>query len=176
MKLIKSALMLVLMAAASNAATINVTAGLPTQGLVVTTDGLARPNQLVAVGNFGGGVFTSFGTPILDTGKINGQFVATGPTSLNGLPVHLFVGSGTTIANSAEFIILSNNGNPLFPADVTGIAATTFAATLSSVLTVVTSQSAQLLPNNTINFVAIPEPSTMLLGALGALGLLRRRR
>lgn len=175
MKYIKTLLLGVFLSGFANAATVNITSGLTTQGITVTSNGSALTNFLVAAGNWNGSVFTVFGSPIIDTGKISGQIVATSPTSLNGLAVHLFIGSGTTIANSSEFIIVGRTTSVLFPADVTGTGSATFAATAGSFLTTQTATNA-VIDGNTIAFTAIPEPSIALLGALGVFGLVRRRR
>ena len=175
-KLVKLLIATLLSSAFAGAATINLSAGLPSQGITTTVDGVASTQHLLAVGNFSEGVFTIFGSAIVDTDKLNGQFVATGPTSLNGLAVHLFVGSGSTVENSEQFVILANTtSNPLFPADVTGTGATTYIASQGSQLSIVSSNNASLT-GNVIDFTAVPEPSVAILGALGALGLIRRRR
>jgi hypothetical protein len=175
MKIIKALLLSAIFSSFASGATVNITSGLTTQGVTVTSGGLAVTSFYVAAGNWNGSVFTQFGNGFVDTDKINGQIIATSPTSLNGLPVHLFIGSGSSIANSAEFIIVGRTTSVLFPADVTGTGSATFAATSGAVLETLTATGASV-EGNTINFVPIPEPSTALLGLLGVAGLIRRRR
>jgi hypothetical protein len=175
MKIIKSLILAASLCGFASGATVNISSGLTTQGVTVTSNSLAVTNFLVAVGNWNGTTFTQFGSSFIDSEKINGQVIATSPTSLNGLPVHLFIGSGTTTANSSEFIIVGRTTSVLFPADVTGTGSATFNATSGAVLQTLTSSNASVV-GNTINFAPVPEPSVALLGALGVLGLVRRRR
>lgn len=169
--------------AAANAATVTVTAGFGTQGLNVTNSGVAATSFAVTVGNLSGGVFTQFSTTIIDTGKVNGVFTAQAPSSLNGLAIHLLVadstfafGAGQTLPATGSYVILTTSPTATnFPADVAAAGGPSFNAALGSGLAQIASSNATFTPGtSTINLV--PEPSSALLGALGALGLLRRRR
>lgn len=175
MKLIKTLLIAGLLSSFASAATINITSGLTTQGVTVTSGGLATTGHFLAAGNWNGTLFTQFGAGIQDDAKINGQIIATSPTSLNGLPVHLFIGNGTSVETSTSYIIVGRTTSVLFPADVTGTGSATFSVVSGAVLTNQTSVNAEIV-GNTINFTPIPEPSTALLGLLGIAGLIRRRR
>jgi hypothetical protein len=183
MKLLKISLILGTLATAVNAATVTVTAGFGTQGFSVTTDGSTSLSSfLVAVGGYSGGVFTPF-TSVADSGKVSGVLTATSPSSLNSQVLNLFVGNGTTVADSTQYVILSPNAGTTFPSDVTQATGVTYAATLGSGQTLVTSVGATWSANKTLGGGAgaglitfVPEPSSALLGAIGALGLLRRRR
>jgi hypothetical protein len=184
MKLLKIGVILGSLVGMSNAATITVTQGFGAQGLVVTSNGIVSlPNFFVGVGGFteGSTTFTHFGTSILDTGKVNGVFEATSPASLQNRVINLFVGDAATLANSFSWVLLSSTVS--FPPDVTEATGVTFNATVGNNLTLVGSQNATWSPALTLGPVAgngmitfIPEPSAALLGAFGALGLLRRRR
>lgn len=181
MKKLNLLLALGLLTGASQAATITVTSGTPTQGLTVLVDTVVPTNFNVAVGSWNSltSTFTQFGATVVDTAKVNGVFAATEPTSVNGQVIHVFVGTGTTSANSSAWMIFRSNSNTAFPADVTGTGAVTFAASLASNLTIVASDGRSSFggaaPNN-LNLVTVPEPSTALLGLLGVAGLIRRRR
>jgi hypothetical protein len=183
MKLLKISLILGCLSTLANSATITVSAGFGTQGIVVTTNGTTSvPSFFVAVGNYSSGVFTPFGG-VTDTAKVSGVITSTSPTSLNSQVINLFVGSGNSIASSTNYLILSPNAGTTFPSDVTQATGVTYAATLGVNQTLVTSSGATWSGNTTLGGGAgagmitfVPEPSAALLGAVGALGLLRRRR
>lgn len=163
----------------AKAATVTVTAGFGAQGLSVYNGPASlATNFYVAVGNYSGGSFTQFSTTIEDTGKVNGVFTAQAPVSLNGLPVHLWVGTGPIGAADTSFVILSANVGTAFPPDVAAAGGPTFNAALGSNLSVVTTSEGAVFDGaaNSITLVPIPEPSVALLGALGVVGLMRRRR
>ena len=114
-------------------------------------------------------------------GTITGAFAGTGggnASLFNGKQIYFVIGNASTRLASTDFAIFTSATNILFPADVTGSG--TAAVTLSSVTNSV------VLPNggseidttrDQIRMVTpVPEPSAALLGAFGALGLLRRRR
>ena len=159
---------------AVNAATITVSAGFGVQGLSVTLDGSAADSFLVSVGNWDGSSFTMFGDAVTDVDKVNAVITAGGPSSLNGLAVHLMVAD----TQNRSFVILSSNAGTSFPPDVAAAGGTTFNAALGSGLSLVATDSNSTFDStgNAINLVAVPEPSVAILGALGALGLIRRRR
>jgi len=183
MKLVKCALGVILLAASSQAATVIVSQGFgATQGLVVTNQGVALASFTIAVGTYSAGTFSVFGSAITDTGKVNAAGIgATGPSSFNSQIINLFVGNGPVNDPATQYVVLRTNANTAFPADVSGTGSSTFNAALGSGLTLVAntpnaqwSPTATASAGGTINFV--PEPSAALLGAIGALGLLRRRR
>ena len=188
-KIINFAFSFALACGFANAATITISAGFGAQGIHVTEDGINALGSvespfLVSVGGYEESTYTQFANVIQDiTPKINGGITGTAPTSLNGKLIHLFVGNGTTVENSTSYVILS--GSAAFPTDVTVATGVTFLATVGSNLTLVDSSNANWFPaltlggeagNGYIQFGLIPEPSAALLGAIGALGLLRRRR
>jgi hypothetical protein len=184
MKLLSSIFAAALCLSAAQAATITVSSGLTSQGFLVTDGGQATAGHFVAVGNFNTltGVFTVFGSAVADTAKVNTSpgIAATGPSTFNGTIIDVFVGLGNSIESSgAKWVVLRSNANTAFPADVSGTAAVTFAATLPTTVSIIGRGDAGngfglSGTTNTINMV--PEPSTALLGLLGIAGLIRRRR
>jgi len=101
----------------------------------------------------------------------------------SGKNIYAFAGNGTTFANSTELLVLKSasfftDAQDAIPTAQTvtltpGTASLLFGLNALSVKT--TSTDASATPGwNTAT--VIPEPSAALLGALGALGLLRRRR
>lgn len=116
-------------------------------------------------------------------GTITGSFVGTGGGSaslFNGKQIYFVVGNGSTRANSTEFAILTTATSVLFPADVT--TSSTASVTFSSINNSVVLANAGLEDANgtardlIVLAAPVPEPSVALLGALGVLGLVRRRR
>lgn len=95
--------------------------------------------------------------------------------------MYVFIGNGTTYANSTEVLVLRTSF--LFNASQTGptafvntITTGNSSALLGTVVADVRTTSADTSVTPGWRTGAIPEPSAALLGALGALGLLRRRR
>jgi hypothetical protein len=185
MKLLKISLLIGSLATLSNAATITVSAGFGAQGIAVSYNGTDPVTSfLVAVGSYSGGIFTSFGS-VIDSGKVSGVITSTAPTSLNSQVIHLFVGNGPTVANSSAWVILTPNVGTTFPSDVTQATGVTYAATVGTNQTLVAAsilswapqgQLGSLTGGNGLIYIPVPEPSSALLGAIGALTLLRRRR
>ena len=179
MKLLKLAALLGCMTVAGSAATITVTQGFGAQGILVTSDGAtAVPSFVWAVGNYTGDVWTQFGAAVPDTDKINGAVTAMEPASLNSQVIHLWVGMGAA-GSDADFttpwVILRHNTSTAFPPDVALSGSTTLNASNGANMVVVASSD----PGNVIdgNFLTIvPEPSAALLGLIGLLGFIRRRR
>lgn len=184
MKLLKLLAAVGLLSASAQAVTIQISAGIPSQGFTPTNNGTVITNFFYAVGNWNSetSTFSVFGAPVADTGEIGGISVdATGPASFNNQQIHLFIGTGADIAASGNtWVVLdSTSATAVFPADVSVPGSATFGATTSGVVTVLASgQEVSFTQNGTagqfLNFV--PEPSAALLGLLGAVGLLRRRR
>jgi hypothetical protein len=116
-------------------------------------------------------------------GTIVGAFAGIGganPSKFNNKQIYVVVGNAATALASTHWAIMTTTTNILFPADVT----TSSTATISfgSIANSVMVPNAGTEIDNTspvkdrIALVGVPEPSAALLGALGALGLLRRRR
>ncbi len=196
MKSVKCLALLISLSALSNAATVTVSSGLATQGFTPYVAGAVLPNFFFSVGSYSlvSTTWTQFGNALADTLKVGGAggIAATSPTSLNGSIVDLFVGTGNSIASSTAWVVLRPSATTAkFPADVTGTGSVTLAATVptgATGWTIIASGVAAgdpaasfggttpLVGGTILNLNNVPEPSAALLGALGALGLLRRRR
>lgn len=188
MKSVKLIMALGLITGAAQAATITVSAGLPAQGVTPLSTGLVVANFFSAVGTWDAGTssFTTFATSLADTGEVSNAFTATGPSTFNGAVIALFVGTGNSIATSGtNWAVFTSTANTLFPPDVSAATGVTFSATTPAALNVVGrgnplgAFTAGGVSTNNFSFdgiAVIPEPSAALLGAIGALGLLRRRR
>ena len=105
----------------------------------------------------------------------------TGANALIGRALYVFVGNGPTLETSTEFALkqiavlaadepLENDylANPIGGATPIIGSFDTFTGDVLS--------NGGTVTYTTLKLEAIPEPSTVLLGAIGALGLLRRRR
>ncbi len=180
MKLIKSIVLSLLAAAGmASAATVTLAPGFGT-GIIVTADGVNTP-YTVTIGGFEGGIFTQFGSAsnsFTSGTKLGGAYAATGPDSLNGDRVFIRIDIG-----AGRFGIFQTTGTApsgFFPSDVTSALLSSTANVNNTGQLVIASsggvQSVAFGSANNINFVAIPEPSTALLGLLGVAGLIRRRR
>ena len=111
------------------------------------------------------------------------QTGGTGDTFQNK-NMYVFIGSGATFAASGEFLVLkttftfdpAESGPTAFLKTITAANATPlFGSAVANVFTT-TADASQTPGWQTASFGAVPEPSAALLGAIGALGLLRRRR
>lgn len=187
MKLIKLIFASLLVAVgAAKAATVTLAPGFGT-GIIVTTNGANTP-YTVTIGGFEGGVFTQFGlvgeataTNSFAAGvKLGGAYASAGPESLNNDRVFVRIDIG-----GGKFGIFQTTGaspTGFFPSDVTAALQSSQANVNNTSQLVVSSfggadlQSVGFSNANNINFVVVPEPSVALLGALGVLGLIRRRR
>ena len=133
-----------------------------------------------AVSNFQ--VFASVNSPTSGTtlGSVTGSFVAT-DAAFNSVALYFLIGNGTTKENSNAFAILK--GDPAgftFPATAgqpsgSGTVTLTGAA-VASPIGIAGTETDIAGGADTLVLAAIPEPSVALLGALGILGLVRRRR
>lgn len=188
LKLVKTAALACLLAGSAQAATITVSGGIgsTTNQITVRLDGVQTANHYISVGSWDGTTFTQFTAPSADTGFINGSFANTTNTGVNGQVVHVWVGltSTRTFDPSANWVLFKAINNAAFGADISSVSSAT-TVTLSNFTTAVNVAQSdsynEVLPVSGangpyINFVTVPEPSATLLGAIGALGLLRRRR
>jgi hypothetical protein len=139
--------------------------------------------------------FVNWNTSVQSTSTFN----APGPTQQRGVfsitaaardittagfdakNMYVFAGNGTTFANSDQFLILKTSftfsaadsgPTPFSKTITTGNSSVLFGTQVLDVRTTATDSSATAGWNT----AAVPEASTALLGAIGALGLLRRRR
>jgi hypothetical protein len=109
--------------------------------------------------------------------------ITVASTSFAGKNMYLFAGNGTTLANSTEFLVFRSN-NTFNAADDSVPTATTYTFRPSLGTTLWGSElpdvkTASTDASTTAGWqmaAPVPETSTSLLGALGALALLRRRR
>ncbi|MCX6876503.1 MAG: hypothetical protein NTW21_22245 [Verrucomicrobia bacterium] len=156
------------------------------------------PSDLTSVFNNWMNATTTFNSPALS--QTRGVFAATAigrtiDSDFAGKNMYVFVGNNTTYANSTEFLILKTtftfNTADSGPTPFTNTITTANSAPVTNGLasgdplyrslgTVVsdvrtTGTDVSVTPGWQ-TAVLVPETSTALLGALGALGLLRRRR
>jgi hypothetical protein len=137
---------------------------------------------IAAVGGFQELVSVTSATSGGTQGKITGSFVSTN-TAFNSVPIYFLVGNLGTKALSNEFAIFSMSPNANFPAAMGGSGATAITVGNISQINTITGAGLEVdSPAGTsdrlqlVSITPIPETSTSLLGAIGALALLRRRR
>lgn len=132
-----------------------------------------------------GGTFTAPGLTANRSTFSRAENAPVGGTQFANQLMYVFVGNGASLAASTEFLILKTAFafDPARDAIPTAETLTINTANTSVLIgTLVadvrtTGTDSSATPGwRTAALNAIPEPSTMLLGALGALGLLRRRR
>lgn len=145
---------------------------------------LAGETLVSAFSGFGSSSTGAFVAPGLTgaRGTFSRNSTGTVGTELNGDFIYLFVGNGTTFANSTEFAVLKtsltfNSADDETPTPVSLVVS----AANSTVLVGGTTSDIRVTNADgtaTLGFttVAVPEPSAALLGLLGAVGLIRRRR
>jgi len=182
-KLVKILALSACLAGVSQAATITVSAGVGTaNGLTVSLNGVVTTNQYLSVGSWNAATstFTQFASTNTDTGTINGSFVGTSPSGVNNQVIHLYVSTETGISFDASknWVLYRTSVNTAFPSDVSSTLASATAtfSNFTTAIEVANSTSYTESGTKSINFVPVPEASAALLGAIGALGLLRRRR
>ena len=146
--------------------------------------GLTASNLVSSFTGFGGAVaFNTAGTTGNRSVYTNPQGATVTGSPFAGKNVYLFAGNGTTLSNSTQFVVAKSAF--LFNAADDSLSTPTvytirpdnssilFGTPIANVLTA--STDASVTPGWQMAS-PIPEPSAALLGALGALGLLRRRR
>jgi hypothetical protein len=154
---------------------------------VFSTDGLANLSSaslIAAFAQYGNtSTFASAGT----SGN-RGLFSFTTPaiavtgSEFVGDNMYLFAGNGTSFANSTQFLVLKNTRLFLAADDASPTAIAISFAAGSTLLfganeaNVFTTSSDASTTAGWSMVAPVPEPSAALLGAIGALGLLRRRR
>lgn len=139
------------------------------------------------------GAFTLFGiTDTFNTGGAptnqrglfaHSQSATVTGTGYSGKNIYLLVGNGTSFATSTELLVLKNSSTFTDAQDAVPTAQNiNFNTTTSTLLFGVNLADVKTTGADTSvtpgwgTAIAVPEPSAALLGALGALGLLRRRR
>ena len=119
------------------------------------------------------------------TGVFTGNVTSTlgaYPTGFSGTDAYMLVGNNATIANSTAIAVYHLSGQ-VFTPTVAGVATVSINGTVAGnwlygIQVPVSQQTTVPSSNYTtgIELTSVPEPSAALLGALGVLGLLRRRR
>ena len=168
---------------------ISAGAGVVAVGVFSTDDlsGVTSSAQLLSL-------FTNFGditSPFASAGPSGArsvialsspQIAITGNASFANENMYLFVGNGTTLANSTEFLIVKSNltFNPADDESSTAIDIAfrpeTSTVLFGSVVGDVKTSNADATTTAGWQLAVVPEPSAALLGLLGAVGLIRRRR
>ena len=204
MKIATTIAMLIAAHGMSNAATIQLSKGLSpgfnatdTAGALVATTvfigtfangtaptipGNGNYTSIISSFNiFGGGPGISIGSGSLIT-NATGITSTANPTLFNGFTLYAIIANSSTLSTATQFALVNNTGaGTFFPTDITtsnsaSINFTTFTA-LQTVAGGGTTTTGTPNSIHMINVVtAVPETSTALLGAIGVLGLLRRRR
>lgn len=147
---------------------------------VITTEFSSLLEAVAAFDVFGAGTAPTSGTTL---GTLSTVITASGapdPTVFQTKQLFVLVGNAATKALSTQWGIFSMTTPVFFPADVAAANSTT--VTTSTFAAIAPLQNAGTAIDNASGadgfrlVAAIPEPSAALLGAIGALGLLRRRR
>lgn len=197
---------LAFMAAVSSAATITLSRGSGNPGVIAAVDGSALgtggyywatgtftnalgvtevptitndpASLLAAVSSFDVFASTVASTSGATIGTITGSATGLGgpdPTVFNSRTMYILVGNGATQAASSHFGIFAFTANQSFPANVAA-AGTTLVSIPNGAAITPLANAGTVTGNNLGLAFAVPEPSAALLGTLGVLGLLRRRR
>ena len=153
-------------------------------GIFVTTPDWATASAATIIS-----MFTATDSTPLSNTTFTGLFTGNDTTTLvsyatgfQGANPYILVGNSSTLANST-LVAVYRQTTPVYATPVSGIAntaisGTTLANWVYGTQTAVTTQSTLTSASFSqgIALTSIPETSTALLGAIGALGLLRRRR
>jgi hypothetical protein len=104
-------------------------------------------------------------------------------STYNNKPLYFFAGNGSTFLNSTQFLVAKMDSQVFAVADDTTNAVTpkVIAINPGNSTAILGTEITNVYTTNTdatttAGWQMVPEPSTALLGAIGALGLLRRRR
>lgn len=156
-----------------------------TSGVVVVGAYASEPASVAEVLNtftaFGSIGFFGAGAPGFFTGGVSGPLVNA--DAFVGNNVYVVIGNGVDLNSSTEFAVWKAETNPagnVFTADnpIGGPSEVVVLTGTGSLLvgSVVNFDVPNFGNQPGIGLAAIPEPSAILLGALGMVGLLRRRR
>ena len=152
-----------------------VTIGYFQTGYLFTTTTSAVTNFTTLASALSGSPFKGY----VDGASVPGLNITAG-NPLLGVPLYVFVGNSSTLAASTAFALQQVNA---FKDDVPFIQEYTanLAGAPPPVFGTVGSYTGDaagegISTHATLKLAAVPEPSTALLGAIGALALLRRRR
>lgn len=151
-------------------------------GYTFTTAAAAVTNFTSLTSALAGSFSDTFGASLpgyVEAATFQGTTIATG-NALAGRALYVFAGNAATLAGSTGFglqqvasIALDEPLEQAYTANLVGAPAPIF-GTVGSYTGDAGGQGSSTY--TTLNVAAIPETSTALLGAIGALGLLRRRR
>lgn len=202
-KLILLGVLFIASLSGANAATITLNKGLATgYNLVSTTNSVQTTGYTIFLGTFStapvtpvGGNYTSIvsafqiygaggvagaGIGVLD--PITGSFASNvaSTVTFNNALMYIMIANNTNLASATEIAIFKNTTPSFFPSDVSsGSATANFAMGGGTALSVVAG-AGSVVDNasgvDNLGYILVPEPSTMFLGAIGALVLFRRRR
>jgi MYXO-CTERM domain-containing protein len=200
-KLVATALFSLACAFSASAATVNVARGIGNPGVTVNNfagQALSAGGFYMAVGTYNtvptvtdyatllssvdaliqfGASGVSNSTTIAGVLQLTAAITSNGgatPELWNSKEIYVIVGNGSSRAASTDFAILRRATPTNFPANVAPVATVNFSVPNGAALNPVA--GAGSVSGDTLTLQGIPEPSAALLGALGALGLLRRRR
>jgi hypothetical protein len=106
---------------------------------------------------------------------IGGSFVGVGPDTLSSAQIFFLIANNADYTLATEVAVLRAS-TQLFPNPVSGSGTIAVTSSLTGLVEVFGSVTDAPSGNDFVTLVAIPEPSTALLGLLGVAGLIRRRR
>ena len=110
------------------------------------------------------------------TGSIGGSFVGVGPAELSSAPIYVFISNNADYTLATQFAVVRAS-TQVFPNPVSGSGSVAVTSSLTGLVGVVGGITDAPTGFDYVTMVqAVPEPSTALLGLLGVVGLIRRRR
>ena len=123
--------------------------------------------------------FVQFSIPVgaSPSGTISGVFTASGPQILANQPIYVLVHDNADLMSSTQVAVLRAIVQ-VFPPDLTTPGSVAVTSSLTGLVGVVGEVTDAPVGGgfDFVTLVAVPEPSTALLGLLGIAGLIRRRR
>ena len=184
--------------ASANAATIALNKGL-SPGFIVQDSTGANIQSFIFIGTYTNGtnpadgtapadlvanfkVFGALAAPIAAAGTISGNVDYNGvlaASNFNTLKMFMFVANNANLAAATQVGLFGNVPASAFPADVAASGSFNFNVNVFGNVEVIAGAGGKVdnaTGADVLRLVAIPEPSTALLGALGVLALVRRRR
>jgi MYXO-CTERM domain-containing protein len=123
-------------------------------------------NAIVSVGSTAPG---TVGAP----STIGGSFVGVGPGELSGAAFYLLISNSQDYTTATQVAVIRSVAT-LFPNPVSGAGTVSATSSITAWAPVVGGFTDST--TDFVTLVAVPEPSTALLGLLGLAGLVRRRR
>ena len=185
------------MASAANAVTITLNKGL-SPGFTVQNTAGAATQSFIFIGTYADGalpgdtaipslisnflVFGSLAAPIASGATISGGGDYSGAlaaSNFNTEKMFMFVADTNNLATATQIGLFGNVPATFFPADVTAGGSFNFNVNTFASLEVIAGAGSKIdnaTGADVLRLVAVPEPSAALLGALGVVAFLRRRR